>query len=354
VSIPAGHPYVRSVTSAAGVELLPDPRHEHAPAAQWWPPIALGPDWIRENSSKGDLLHIHFGTESFTPRQLQATLDAAHGVNWPVVFTVHDLVHPQLVEQDGYARQLDVLVPGADALLTLTPGAATEIDRRWNRHAAVVGHPALLTTVPQAPVRPPDDRTFRVGMFLKDLRPNIDAERMLLALDTALDELLAVGIHAVGEVRMHRKVRDSQLGDRVRDLCRRSGRMTLVHHDRLDDDDLAETLASLDACVLPYGYGSHSGWLELCWDLGLPVAAPTTGYYAEQHTHPSIATFTTDPRGPGLAVALRRLARSPHATRAGTTARAELMAVRRGQRAVDDLAVADAHIALYRRLLAES
>jgi hypothetical protein len=34
--------------------------------------------------------------------------------------------------------------------------------------------------------------------------------------------------------------------------------------------------------VLPYRFGTHSGWLELCRDLGTTVVAPTTGHLAEQ------------------------------------------------------------------------
>jgi hypothetical protein len=34
--------------------------------------------------------------------------------------------------------------------------------------------------------------------------------------------------------------------------------------------------------VLPYRFGTHSGWLEACRDLGTTVVAPTCGYYAEQ------------------------------------------------------------------------
>ena len=353
VSIPAAHPYVRSVTSSSQIDLLDDPQAEGAPAGQWWPPVALNARWISDHASQADILHIHFGTESFTPEQLRATLDAAHDANWPVVFTVHDLVHPQLAVQDAYERQLDVLIPGVDALLTLTSAAAAEIARRWNRSARVVGHPALLTTRPRAVIAP-QGQQYRVGMFLKDLRPNIAAETMVVAFDAALDRLAGEGLDVVGEVRMHRRVRDTRVRDRVRDLCRRSRRITLVEHDRLDDADLADTLALLDACVLPYGYGTHSGWLELCWDLGVAVAVPSTGYYADQHAHPSIATFSADPRGEVLAATLRRLADSPHTTRVGTGRRAEQMAQRRDQRAVDDLAVATAHVELYRRLLAKN
>ena len=354
VSIPAGHPYVRSVTSSSQIDLLDDPRPPGAAAGQWWPPVALKAQWISEHASDADLLHIHFGTESYTAEHLRATLDAAHAANWPVVLTVHDLVHPQLVDQDLYERQLDVLVPASDALLTLTSGAAAEIARRWNRRAQVVAHPALLTTPPRPAVRSQNGGEFRVGMFLKDLRPNIAAEPMVVALAAALDRLAGEGLDAVGEVRMHRRVRDTRVGDRVRDLCRSAGRITLVEHDRLDDDELAAALAALDACVLPYGYGTHSGWLELCWDLGVAVAAPSTGYYADQHAHPSIATFSADPGGEVLAATLRRLADSPHTSRAATARRAKQMAQRREQRVVDDLAVATAHVDLYRRLLAKN
>ncbi|WP_411700837.1 glycosyltransferase [Conyzicola sp.] len=352
VSIPAGHPYVRSVSASSEIDVLDDPRPDGAPLGQWWPPVALDPRWIDDHAADAHILHIHFGTESFSPERLQATLDAAHDANWPVVFTVHDLVHPQLVDQSVYERQLDVLVPSADALLTLTPGAAAEIARRWGRRAQVVAHPALLTTPPRAVERARGDETLRVGMHLKDLRSNIAAEQMVVALVAALDSLAADGLDAVGEIRMHRRVRDPRVRDRVREICRGSARIALVEHDRLGDDDLAEALAALDACVLPYGYGTHSGWLELCWDLGVPVAAPATGYYADQHPFPSVASFTPDPGGEALAVSLRQLAEAPGSTLAGTTARFEQLARRRGLRAVDDLAVATTHADLYRRLLA--
>ena len=34
--------------------------------------------------------------------------------------------------------------------------------------------------------------------------------------------------------------------------------------------------------VLPYRFGTHSGWLEACVDLGTAVVAPSCGFYAEQ------------------------------------------------------------------------
>jgi hypothetical protein len=53
-------------------------------------------------------------------------------------------------------------------------------------------------------------------------------------------------------------------------------------HDYFSDDELWCYLAGLDVSVLPYRFGTHSGWLEACRDLGTTVVAPTCGYFAEQ------------------------------------------------------------------------
>ena len=62
-------------------------------------------------------------------------------------------------------------------------------------------------------------------------------------------------------------------------------------HDYLSDDDLWAYLASLDVSVLPYRFGTHSGWLEACRDLGTTVVAPTCGYYADQGP---VLSYTND------------------------------------------------------------
>ena len=52
------------------------------------------------------------------------------------------------------------------------------------------------------------------------------------------------------------------------------------------DAELWAYLGSLDLCVLPYRFGTHSGWLEACVDLGTGVLVPDIGCYGEQHQHP--------------------------------------------------------------------
>jgi hypothetical protein len=53
-------------------------------------------------------------------------------------------------------------------------------------------------------------------------------------------------------------------------------------HPYFSDDQLWEYLASLSVSVLPYRFGTHSGWLEACHDLGTAIIAPDCGFYHQQ------------------------------------------------------------------------
>ena len=70
------------------------------------------------------------------------------------------------------------------------------------------------------------------------------------------------------------------------DGCARRGRRRaarLVVHDFFTDAQLWAYLRDeIDVSVLPYRFGTHSGWLEACHDLGTAVVAPNCGYYREQ------------------------------------------------------------------------
>jgi hypothetical protein len=71
------------------------------------------------------------------------------------------------------------------------------------------------------------------------------------------------------------------LADGLRDL-EAQGLVELHVHDYFSDADLWDYFQGLDLSVLPYRFGTHSGWLEACYDLGTAVAAPDCGFYAEQ------------------------------------------------------------------------
>ncbi len=269
----------------------------------------------------------------------------------PLVFTVHDLRNPHHADRRMHDAQLDVLVPAADALVTLTTGAAAEIRRRWGREAVVLPHPhvvpfdvmqrtAKMREVRRRGVR--DDREFRVGLHVKSLRAGMHPHPLLPVLVDTLRDLPG----AVLQVNGHRDVlepdgarHDAALADALREHEAR-GEVDLRVHDFLDDDALWSYLASLDVSVLPYRFGTHSGWLEACRDLGTTVVAPTCGYFADQAP---VLTYTHDEEHFGATA----LADAVRAAYAGHVPPSPTVEDRRQQRAL----VAAAHDELYRSLL---
>ncbi|MBC7725942.1 MAG: hypothetical protein H7146_14565 [Burkholderiaceae bacterium] len=342
-AIPAAHPYVRSIAGDEVTvlgELIPDSR----PAGQWWPPVRFDAAWITAHADEFDLMHLHFGTESFDETHLTQTVTALRGSRRPLVYTVHDLSHPQLGDQLAHERQLDILVRAANSLVTLTRGAAAAIRERWGREAAVIAHPNVFPLGAPFPATPAR-REITVGVHLRDLRPNIDAEALTAELADAAAELRAGGIPVTVRIDVHERVRDAGALERLRGLCEGRDGVDLRVRPRPDDDLLATELAGLDACVLPYRHGSHSGWLELCWDLGVPVLAPDLGFFADQHAgDPTIVTRRT---GQGLAGALRELLDSAGATRAGTAQRAALQEARRTLRRAERQSVSADYTRIY-------
>ncbi len=245
----------------------------------------LRPEWAA--TADFDVFHLHFGFDACDPAELAELVATLRRRGKPFVFTVHDLRNPHHLSREAHDAQLDVLVPAADALVTLTHGAASEIRRRWGREAAVIPHPHVVELEDISRFRrdrPAVGGQFRVGLHVKSLRPSMAPLRILPALVRAVADLP----DAVLQVNAHHDVMDvdgQRRDDDLADYLQRSaasGDLDLRVHDFLPDDALWAYLASLDVSVLPYRFGTHSGWMEACRDLGTTVVAPTCGFYAEQ------------------------------------------------------------------------
>lgn len=294
-SVPAGHVYVRHIApeDGGGIDRLPDPDPDDARRVaeqRWWPPLMLNPAWVAGHDF--DLMHLHFGFDARAPEDLQALVDALRERGRPLVYTVHDLRNPHHETAEAHDAQLDVLVPAADRLITLTAGARDEIRRRWGRKAVVLPHPHVVPLSTMGRLRAqrstwprgPEERSFRVGLHVKSLRPSMDPSRLL---PTLVDTVRSLP-RAVLQVNAHRDVmtpgstrHDPDLAGALRDHAD-AGRLELKVHDYLSDEALWTYLASLDVSVLPYRFGTHSGWLEACRDLGTAVVAPSCGYFQDQ------------------------------------------------------------------------
>ena len=286
-SVPAGHVYVRHLSRPDGldrVRRLPDPAPERGVVgAPWWPPRVLEPQWLVEHRAEYDLVHVHFGFDALSPADLRVWTRTLRALHRPLVLTVHDLRNPHHESPALHDAQIGVLVGAADAVVTLTDGAAAEISRRWGRTSRVLPHPHVVE--PDDLVRPrPAHQGFRVGVHCKSLRAGMDPLPVVETAASVIGRLpgatLVVDVHT--DVMAPDGARHApRLAGRLRAL-EAAGSLRLHVHDYYSDRELVDYLRGLDVSVLPYRFGTHSGWLEACHDLGTTVVAPDCGYYAQQ------------------------------------------------------------------------
>jgi glycosyltransferase involved in cell wall biosynthesis len=319
----------------------PSPRVTDPAPGQWWPPAMLAPEWIRRHAEAFDVFHIHFGFDALSRAQLEDVVNALEEMRKPLVYTVHDLRNPHHETPDAHDEHLGVLIPSAARLITLTDGAAAEIERRWGRRAQVLPHPHVVELDRMQRSRE-QHRGFTIGVHAKSLRPSMAPIPVLAQLLPLRDEL--PGARVVVDV--HHDVFDED-GARHDPALRKfllehseAGALELVVHDCYTDDELWDYFESLDVSVLPYRFGTHSGWLEACYDLGTPVVVPDCGFMAEQRPCAVYHHDVTGVDGESLRAAVRAVYAERPVWRASVA----------GRSAERD-AVAAAHAELYRELL---
>lgn len=303
-SVPASHVYVRHLAPQSGTDRRPGSGTASTPESGtdsiirlddpipvdgrkvpggWWPPVMLDPAWIRDHHHLFDLFHVHFGFDAIAPRVMEDIVHELRSHRVPLVYTVHDLRNPHQPEPEQHRALLDVLIPAADSLITLTPGAAAAVANHWGRECTVLPHPHVIELENFDLARPPTTG-FTVGVHVKSLRPNMDPFPVLDTLCATIATL--PGARLV--VNVHDEIFDPenhwyapQAANRLMEYARRPD-VDVVVHPYFSDDELWKYLMSLTVSVLPYRFGTHSGWLEACYDLGTAVIAPSCGFYSEQ------------------------------------------------------------------------
>lgn len=343
-SVPAAHPYVSAIVDPSVIALHPDPVPRGATEpGQWWPPRWLEPDHLLRHIDEIDVLHVHFGFEGVDHDDLVTVADVLARHRVPLVVTVHDLVNPHLDDQSGHVAKLETLVRRADALTTLTDGAARQIADRWGAVAAVLPHPHLLPIEHVGVRRRPPSRP-RVAVHGKFLRANIDPWPVVDALaDSSLvSETISLRVDLDANALTSPRA-DPRLADRLADY--RSRGVDVRVHPAFTDRELIDYLREIDVMVLPYRFGTHSGWIEACFDSGVVPVVPDCGQFQEQH---ACTTFGYGPGrfdDAGLLAAVERAAGQVRALPSGDDLG------RRHERATQRRQVRHATTRLYQQLL---
>ena len=259
----------------------------------------LDPEWVEAHADDFDLFHVQFGFDGRHPEQLASWSALLAEQGKPLVYTVHDLRNPNHEERGLHDAQMAVLVEAADGA-----GDADRARRGGDRGALRPprrGHPPP----PRRPARPAR-RSLRgaagsAGRRARGRRPPEEhaGEHGRGAAAAALTAERAVG-DARLPVDVHEEIWDPQapafrgdLRTTLEHLARREA-LDLRLHGYFSDPELYDYLAALDVAILPYRFGTHSGWLEACRDLGTAVVAPDCGCYAAQGP---VFTFHCDEDG---------------------------------------------------------
>lgn len=149
------------------------------------------------------------------------------------------------------------------------------------------------------------------------------------------------------QVNIHRQILDPQSPEYRPELARHllagheQGAWVLVAHEYFTETELFEYLASLDIAVLPYRFGTHSGWLEAALDVGTRVIVPDCGHYLDQH--PSLRSYHWDGDEvleSSLRTAIEEQLRRTH-----------LPGMDSAQRKIQRQALAETHLRIYSTLL---
>ena len=235
-----------------------------------------------------DVFHLQFGFDACDPRGPAASSSprsVAGASPWSSPSTT--CATPTTATARAHDAQLDVLVPAADAVITLTPGAAggdrAPVGRGGDRacRTRTSSTSRRRARCARARARGP----WTVGLHVKSLRASMDPMRRPPDPGRAgrRDCRTPCCRSTATATCSPRTARAATPGWRrwLRDAAAR-GDLDLRIHDYLSDDELWSYLAALDVSVLPYRFGTHSGWLEACRDLGTTVVAPDCGYFADQ------------------------------------------------------------------------
>lgn len=229
-----------------------------------------------------DVLHLHH-IEFDDISVLKSVLSECSRSRRRVVFTAHD-VDPIFSGRIDYHRKLRTLSEGRVPFVCLTEASRTEIHRR-------LGTAVPTVTVPHGYVIEPNivphDRTTKgdhVRYFMFGaLRENRDIATALYNWRFGHRQQrtsLSVLLRAPGHISMRQEQDRWAL---LSTMAAAEPRLRVEVMPFPSDGDVANAAAGCDALILPYRWGSHSGQLELAFDLGLVPVASAVGYLRDQY-----------------------------------------------------------------------
>ncbi|MDF9803590.1 hypothetical protein M2436_002137 [Streptomyces sp. HB372] len=278
VHLPARTPYARKLH---GPDFHPLNTTEIRPGVTV--PADVTASWLLDHTPLTwlDVLHLHH-IDIEEPAVLERLLDACAAAGVRVVFTAHD-TRPMHGALDTFARRLHLLLAADAHWVFLTETSRTEL-------TDLLGKRPPSTVVPHGYVVPPEtllrrERTpYPAARFLLygASRPSRDQLSPVInwslgVTDPASTLRLLLRAFSPADFTPHGPV------PLLLQTARQDPRISLSMRPYPTDAEVTEAGLAADILLLPYLWGSHSGQLELAFDLNLIPVCSRTGHLPEQH-----------------------------------------------------------------------
>ncbi|MGW5366708.1 hypothetical protein ACWER6_06465 [Streptomyces sp. NPDC004009] len=247
-------------------------------------PSAVDAAWLLKHGPLTwlDVLHLHhidFEDLSTLERLLDECLN--HGVN--VVFTAHD-TRPMIGNAEDFTARLRMLHSAEVSWVCLTEGSVTAL-------AEVLGERPPATVIPHGYVADPES----LASLEREATSSAVRYLMFGASRASRDQLSTMANWSLGITDPHstlhillRAFSPADFADGGRaplllETARRDPRIRLTMRPYPTDEEVVRAGLASDSVLLPYLWGSHSGQLELAFDLNLLPVCSLTGHLPEQY-----------------------------------------------------------------------
>lgn len=276
VHVPARTPYVRKIVSG-DIELLNGNRTQHGIV-----PAEVDAAWLLRHRPLDwlDVVHLHH-IEFEELVDLENLLDACANESVKVVCTAHDLV-PMFTAPEDLRARLELVAQSGASWIGLTESSVAELRQ-------LVPAVQQVRVIPHGYVVAPDDLIRRS----RQTSPELSSYLIYGALRPNRDHLTAVTNWSLAVDDPHarlnlllRPFNPADFGryniDALLSVIRADDRIRATMASYTSDATIVEAVLRSDALLLPYSHGSHSGQLELAFDLNVAAVCASVGHLREQ------------------------------------------------------------------------
>jgi hypothetical protein len=236
-----------------------------------------------------DAVHVHFGFEFEPPAVVCQALAALQRRKVPLVYTCHELESVHRPPPNAYRRCLQAAIGAASGVAALTTAAAEALGRMYGREAGrktrVIPHGTLcdLADLPGSLPDFPSGERLRLCLF-GAFRANRELVSTVPALYFGAVRGTRRRLTLITKPPFFEDAGQAAAGLALLSLFALSRKgLELVLRPDYDDGEVLGLLRRQDVLVLPYLFSSHSGQMELAWDLGLVPIVTDLGFQQAQY-----------------------------------------------------------------------